>query len=441
MFGGVYWWSAVILAAGITILFIAVRPRLEARGPLRTLDVALTGLLAAALFQLVPLPAAAVRILSPGRDALMTATSLQPPEAAFTPLTIDVPATAHAWLALFCVVATFWTARALFARGGIRTFSNVIAWGAIAMTIVAFAQHASGTEFVYGFWHPSHIGARPLGPFINRNHLGTWSILAICLCAGYLQWRGEGGRSAASWRTRVFQSLDARRLVLQLAVVLLASVVALGASRSSLVALGCAAGYVAVAGYRAGRGRFPLAVLAVCALGAMLGYGDGQRLLLRVDETRTVGMANRVAIWRDTVPVIRGFPVTGVGAGAFGSAMRVYQTGPRTYHYNETHNQYLQLAAEGGLLLGIPAVIALGAFIRSAWRQLRHRDDPVRWMRLAASGALIGVAVQSIWETGLTLPANGMFAAALAGLLVHGSTPNSQIPTPKAIGSNQLGER
>jgi hypothetical protein len=43
----------------------------------------------------------------------------------------------------------------------------------------------------------------------------------------------------------------------------------------------------------------------------------------------------------------------------------------------------------------------------------------MRWMRVAGVAALLGVAVQSIWETGLTLPANGMLAAALAALVVH----------------------
>jgi hypothetical protein len=40
-------------------------------------------------------------------------------------------------------------------------------------------------------------------------------------------------------------------------------------------------------------------------------------------------------------------------------------------------------------------------------------------MRLGASASLVAVAIQSIWETGLTLPANGMLAAVAAAILVH----------------------
>jgi O-antigen ligase len=408
-------------------LLAVVRSRLPGStsrrsGAMRLIDAGLAALLAGVLLQMVPLPAAVVRAVSPGRDAYLAAASLQPPvPPAFAPLTLDVAATAHAWLTLFCIAATFWTARAIFQTGGIRTFSSAIAWGSIVLALVAFAQHASGTALVYGFWQPQDAGTRPLGPFVNRNHLGTWSVMAACLCAGYLQWRADGRTAPRTCRARVAAALDGRGLVLLLAVVLLAAVIALGASRSSLVALAGAAVYVAFA---AGEGRrASLGILAAVSVAAMLGYGDAQRLLLRVDETRIGGMANRVAIWRDAVPVVRDFPVTGVGAGAFGRAMRVYQTTPRAYYHNEAHNQYLQLAAEGGLLLTVPAAAAVVALVLAAGAQLRRRGDRVRWMRVGAAGALVGVAVQSIWETGLTLPANGMFAAALAALLVHTPPP------------------
>jgi O-antigen ligase len=428
MFGGVYFWSIAVLAGTVIALLVAVRPQVAPRGSARVLDLALIALLVAVALQIVPLPISVIRVASPVRDVFVKAVSLQASSVEFLPLSVDTGATTHAWLSLFCIVATFWSARAIFAHGGIRTFARIIAGGAIVLVVVAFAQHASGSTLVYGFWQPRDVGARPLGPFINRNHFGTWSLMAICLCVGYLQWRSEGRHLAGAWRARVAAWLDARRLVLHLAVVLLAAAVALGSSRSSLVALGCAAGYVALAAPTGPRRRASLGALAALSVIAMLGYGDGQQLLQRVDETRRTGMANRLAIWRDTVPMIRDFPVAGVGAGAFASAMRVYQTSPRTYYHNEAHNQYLQLAAEGGLLLVLPAVAVTIAFLLAAARQLHRRRDPVRWMRIAAGGALVGVAVQSIWETGLTLPANGMFAAALAAILVHPShsTANSQ---------------
>jgi O-antigen ligase len=131
--------------------------------------------------------------------------------------------------------------------------------------------------------------------------------------------------------------------------------------------------------------------------------------------------------------MIRDFPLAGVGAGNFSNAMRLYQTSDRTYFWNEAHNQYLQIAAEGGVLIGVPALLAIGTIGAAAWRRLGRRHDHLHWMRLGAAAALGAAGVQAIWETGLSLPANGMLAAVAAAILVH---EPRQIPTSDAAARN-----
>jgi hypothetical protein len=41
------------------------------------------------------------------------------------------------------------------------------------------------------------------------------------------------------------------------------------------------------------------------------------------------------------------------------------------------------------------------------------------WIRTGAASGLCGVAVQSLWETGLAIPANAAMAAVLAAMVVH----------------------
>src|SRR5688572_32368006 len=51
----------------------------------------------------------------------------------------------------------------------------------------------------------------------------------------------------------------------------------------------------------------------------------------------------------------------------------LYQTDDRGFIYDQAHNDYLQLAAEGGLLVGVPALLAkigerrVGKECRSRW--------------------------------------------------------------------------
>jgi O-antigen ligase len=117
--------------------------------------------------------------------------------------------------------------------------------------------------------------------------------------------------------------------------------------------------------------------------------------------------------------VLSRFWLTGTGMGTYQTAMAVYQTSSPGVLFNQAHNHYLQLAAEGGLLVAVPAFYALGAFAALGWRRLRADRSGVYWLRAGAAAGLCGVAVQSIWETGLTLPANAALAAVLAAILLH----------------------
>jgi len=457
-FGGVYFWAALLLSLATAALLFWTGPRralsLWTRPPVddspadpslrrrvRQLDLALFAALAGIAIQMVPMPSSLVALVAPARAAYFQTAALQPDLPRFLPLTLDVGATMHAWLAAFCTIGAFWTARAILVHGGNRTLITCLAWAAVGLVILGIALSATGTHLVYGVWHPYDAGARPLGPFVNRNHFGTWSLLVFFLCFGCFQWRREASPRARrrTWGTRIAQALDGRNLILVLALALLAINVALGASRSTMLALACGAGYVAAVAPRgSGTRRSSLwtATLGLAAVFAALAYADIDRVLARLDETRQLGLSQRIAIWRDTLAVVRDFPIFGVGAGNFSNAMRVYQSSDRTYYWNEAHNEFLQIAAEGGLLLIVPTVIALTAMVALTVSRLRRRDDRLLWMRLGAAAALVSVAVQSLWETGVSLPANSM----LAGLATAIAIQPSHAPHP-ASDPDHAGER
>jgi membrane associated rhomboid family serine protease len=77
------------------------------------------------------------------------------------------------------------------------------------------------------------------------------------------------------------------------------------------------------------------------------------------------------------------------------------------------------VAAEGGLLLVGTLVVALAAFVGAAGERLTNEASGVFWIRAGAACGLGAVALQSVWETGLVMPANAALAALLAALVVH----------------------
>jgi O-antigen ligase len=99
--------------------------------------------------------------------------------------------------------------------------------------------------------------------------------------------------------------------------------------------------------------------------------------------------------------------------------MLLYQRSSPGWLYNQAHNHYLQVLSEGGLLLTVPVFGLLAFYTRDAWRRLHADESGMFWIRAGAFCGLAGVAVQSVWETGLTMPANAALAAIAAAIVVH----------------------
>jgi O-antigen ligase len=98
--------------------------------------------------------------------------------------------------------------------------------------------------------------------------------------------------------------------------------------------------------------------------------------------------------------------------------MLVYQRADRRIFFNQAHDQYLQFAAEGGLLLLLPLAWLAIVFARDAAVRLSHDTSSMFWIRLGALAAIVGVVVQSVWETGLRMPANALLLAVVAAVAV-----------------------
>jgi O-antigen ligase len=98
-----------------------------------------------------------------------------------------------------------------------------------------------------------------------------------------------------------------------------------------------------------------------------------------------------------------------------------YQTGPRNEIFVEAHNDYLQLAAEGGLMLGIPILITLGLFVREVWLRFREGADDERtyWLRAGAVTGLIAIAIQEVFDFTLQMPGAAVLFVVLAAIAIH----------------------
>jgi len=129
--------------------------------------------------------------------------------------------------------------------------------------------------------------------------------------------------------------------------------------------------------------------------------------------------AVRPAIWRDTLSLIRAFPITGSGLGTFETALFRYKTAAPLYTVDYAHNDYLQLLAElgvtGFLML---AAAAIGVVWKAAAIARASLNAQTKAVAGAGLGAFAAIALHSMTDFNLYIPANAMTLAWIAGAVL-----------------------
>ena len=387
---GVYVWASAPLLVAATVLAAAFRPRIAASTETRFLDYALIGSAVAVALQLLPLPSPLLTFVAPKTQTVRSILLLSPVQPAvrdWAPASLAPESTAYALAMVVAAMVVFWTARQACAQGGTRPLIRAVAIIGLLAAVAAIVQHAGDQRLIYGRWMPRDEGARPFGSFVNRNHFATWVLMAFPLVAGYV-----GATISAHQPTRrltseiaaALQSLGTSTAWVAVAAVVMTIGLIVSTSRSWLLAFGTSAVTAAWVGRRRMTRRTRLwgvtgaAVLA----GIVFAYVNLQPLLGRVEETLTTGAGGRPQIWRETLPIVHDFWMTGTGLGTYQTAMLVYQQGNRAVFVNQAHNQYLQLLAEGGVLMAAPVLLGVFAFLRLFMRRLRADSSPSAWIRI-----------------------------------------------------------
>ncbi len=445
--GSPRWTLLPLLAVAAAAALVAPRRTFTFPRETRALDLALVALTVGVAVQLLPLPSAVVDWLSPHAAELRHALVFRGgPPPSWVPLSIDPSATADALATVTLGVLAFWVARGMFSFGAsTRHFCRMLALlGAIA-ALSAVAVRAAMPGTVFGVSTPTARSANPFGAFVNRNHFAGWLLLLAGPVWGYLI---AHLRIHPAYRGRFLvglkQFLSSGALILVLGALVVVGVMFLTLSRSAAAGLAAAA----LVGWRVGRHRLRIersnlpGMLALAGVGllSIVLFVDISGWSTRLEESfETSGDRNRLTIWRESLPAVRDFWLTGTGSGTFGDAMVTYQrtrvwigSMSRWAHFNNAHSHYIQVAAEGGALLLLPVLVALWSLVAAGRAAIEHDRGEMQWARIGAAGALVGIAIQSIWETSLVLPANAVLCGSIAGLLlyrrVHHGTAGAAAP-------------
>jgi len=170
--------------------------------------------------------------------------------------------------------------------------------------------------------------------------------------------------------------------------------------------------------------KFALSIILILGLVIVVVIGivslGGDRLATRMEEVpgewgnlEDHTRAQRGDVWRTTWQLIKDNPMSGVGFGAYETAITKYHDASGTDRPASALNEYLNLLAGGG---AFAAGLAIWFMIKLTLRIRQTFRSNIRFERAASLGGLtglVGVACHSFVDSGLQLPINAVFVFAL----------------------------
>ncbi len=376
--------------------------------------------------QLVPVPEALLARLSPAAAAAYAHAAAWLDAPVIGSLSVARPDTLQLGLLSLAYFVLFIVAMRLQDRRARQLVIYAVILSAALQAAFGLAMVLSGLEI--GPFGPKELyRGSATGTFVNRNHFAGFLEIGAALCLG-LMIPHLRGTSLRSDRLRVLlrnllDGLLSRNWGMRLLLLLM--LIALIASRSRMGNVSFALSVALIVPLYLmlvpGPGR--LRVIGLVALIALIDIGIvGSQLGLDELMQRFSGAALagelRLSTFADIGLLIHEWGVTGAGLGSFAYIYPAVRSA-EVYAFNDhAHNDYAQFLVEAGIPgLTLLALIALLVGIRGI-QILRHRRNPdVAGIALGCLLAFVSLALHSLTDFNLQIPANAATLVILMGLL------------------------
>lgn len=335
-------------------------------------------------------------------------------------------------LAVFALAVPLGASRALDAGRG-RWVLAAFVVGALLNALGALAQATGATLFATELV----TGRADTGAFLgNEGHVAQLAALAL-VGAGVAAWRG----ATAATRTAAVTA----------AVPLLAALV-VSRNLTALATAG-AGGALVVLLARGRRALAPLGLAALALAATVLAYPPMRARLVEAAASARGGdwdalTTYRLGPWSAAVEMIRERPLVGFGLGTFGAEFAAHRMEAEiaqrrrlviplvTSSFAAAHSEYLQAAAECGVVPAFACVVAAAALL---WGLVERVRDPEEATEALLVVALLGAtALAALTWFPLQLPVVMIPVLLAAGrgwrLLAPGATQDDGAPAVSARG-------
>jgi O-antigen ligase len=454
--GSVEIWAFSLMELGILLIialyviqeFVIRTPHSAPRTP-HSAFVLCFLFLALILFQMISLPAAMVKVISPKtyelRNNLMTndlmtnysmtsnsvtnnpspiASGLTPIPHSLFPLSFFPFATKIEFFKWFTLIGLFffllhWK---LLANGQRATKHFII----VIMLVGVIESFYGMVEFFSGHRHILYLEgsgwmSSVTGTFINRNYFAGYLLMVIPLSVGFLFSRKASQRILFhGWRHRL-ASLDGKTLLLGFGVILMILGLLFSASRMGIVSLLLSFSLISFLFRSHDRShRFSKTTVLIFGLAFLWAAWIGLDAVISRFFTTSEDFQMRWLFWVNTFQIFKDFPLFGSGLGTFAQVFPMYRSFPIRGLVTHAENDFLQLASETGLVgIGLLFVLFLFLFIKavSIIRSLSSRE-PGRYIAIGGLVGILALMFHSLVERNIQVPANAFLFTFLWALVL-----------------------
>ena len=378
--------------------------------------------------QLIPLPGSLLRVLSPARAELLDALRAAVPDASnYASLSVIPSNTLAFLLRIMAYTVVFMLVREIGWRWERRIWAP-------AFPIVAVGALEAALGLMQYYLGPQ--GSSAHGTYVNRSHFAGLLEMALPFAVIY---------PAAIIRRSRSRGLPAGAAVIACVMLALATLIFLGilysfsrmgfvASLCSLFVLGATALGAWLPARKKWAGLVFAAVLVVCGF-VFLAPDPLVQRFPKIDTDKEVPLAGRALIWKDTMHLIKAYPVFGCGLGGYESAFEKFNFSMPTFGVDYAHNDYLQLLAELGVIgFVIIAALMLAIITLAARAAFRHSEFEGRCLGIACVSAMVAIFVHSIVDFNLYIPANALLLAWVSGIAAGLRFSSRPRPVWEALG-------
>jgi O-antigen ligase len=375
-------------------------------------------------FEILPLPAALVRVLEPARFRVPMPPGLRQPS--WLTLSIDPHSTLLGWIKLLAYLSAFVIAvrvfdskkrRSLLVRALIAVGIFEAAYGSV--------EYLTGWEKIFAYSKQYYTGMAT-GTYINHNHYGGLLELTFPFLVGsilyYFQiWQDNRRRHLRGDQSGASAGLQALVYVFLLMVMLVGLI--FSRSRGAILAAVLSLLLMALlAQVRVRRKTWLLGLFGFLLVSVGYGLWIGlDPVLARFEElglgNQSFSTATRLSFAHDALGIIRDYPWTGTGLGTFAVAFRHYQVGWVTYFVDHAHNDFIEFTTETGIvgaaLLFLPIVYLLVKMtVAFLYDSRRYRPSVL----LGCIGSIVAILIHSATDFNLQVPANALIVAVILGM-------------------------